>query len=43
VNDVARALPILRRVLVDGGAVKGTLVARMTPGDAAGVEVLFEL
>jgi cell wall-associated NlpC family hydrolase len=43
VNDIARALPIVRRVLRDGGAAKGTLVARMTPGASQAVEVLFEL
>jgi hypothetical protein len=43
VNDVARALPIVRRVLVEGGAVKGTLVARMAANADAEIEVLLEL
>jgi hypothetical protein len=43
VNDVARALPIVRRVLVEGGAAKGTLIARMSAGAEQDVEVLFEL
>jgi hypothetical protein len=43
VNDVARALPIVRRVLVEGGAARGTLIARMAAAADNDVEVLFEL
>jgi hypothetical protein len=43
VNDVARALPIVRRVLVEGGAPAGTLIARMAAQADNEVEVLLEL
>ena len=41
VHDVARALPILRRVLSEGGAPSGTIIARLTANDH--FEVLLEL
>jgi hypothetical protein len=43
VNDIARALPIVRRVLVEAGAVKGTLIARLSSGGEQDIEVLVEL
>ncbi len=41
VHDVARALPILRRVLGENGAPKGTVVTRLAADGA--FEVLLEL
>ena len=41
IHDVARSLPILRRVLTEGAAPKGTLITRLAPDGA--FEVLDEL
>ena len=41
VSDVVRALPIIRRVLVEQGAPDGTMVARLSP--TGEFEVLVEI